>query len=219
MTINREITHDGGVLTVHAITDFHIDAVGGRVELTVGSWGAAQLGAARVTHTVLLCVPVWDIDYCTRVQEFFESHPDWCGTGPARPSSDHIWAPLTLEWVAPVVDLDKVKADQWAKVKRDRAIAEYAGFAWDGSVFDSNPTSQQRIYNNVTRAQSNPSFSEAWTLADNTARTLNAQDMVSVGVALGDHVAAQVARSQALRNEIEAATTAEQVVTVDFISI
>jgi hypothetical protein len=51
-------------------------------------------------------------------------------------------------------------------------------------------------------------------LADNTTRTLNQADMIAVGVALGQHVQTQFTKAQALRLQIEAASTPEQVAAV-----
>ena len=56
-----------------------------------------------------------------------------------------------------------------------------------------------------------PEFSIGWVLADNTVRTLSQSDMLQVGAALGDHVAAQFAKGVLLREQIEAATTAAQI--------
>ena len=55
----------------------------------------------------------------------------------------------------------------------------------------------------------NSAFSIDWTLADNTVRTLNAADMIAVGVALGQHVNACHERARVLRGEIESALAAQ----------
>lgn len=103
------------------------------------------------------------------------------------------------------------RAAQWSLIKQARTQAEHAGFTWDGSTFDSDTTSQNRITGAVQLAQLNPAFSIAWTLQDNTVRQLSAADMTAVGVALGTHVATQFAKAQTLRNQIDAAMTREQV--------
>jgi hypothetical protein len=106
------------------------------------------------------------------------------------------------------------KAAQWELIKQARSQAEYAGFTWDGSTFDSDTLSQNRITGAVTLAQLSPGFTINWTLADNSTRTLNQADMIAVGVALGQHVQTQFTKAQALRVAIEAATTPEQVAAV-----
>lgn len=121
------------------------------------------------------------------------------------------WAPGQNKVVGEAEALKKAKNAQWEKVKQARAAAEYGGFTWDGSTFDSDPISQARINGAVTLAQMNSAFSIGWTLADNTVRTLTAADMIAVGVALGQHVNACHERARVLRGEIESALAAETV--------
>jgi hypothetical protein len=92
-------------------------------------------------------------------------------------------------------------------MKASRTLAEHGGFTWDGSVFDSDPTSQNRITGAVTLAMLSPAFAIDWTLADNTVRTLSQTDMMQVGAALGVHVGTQFAKAQAFRTLIYAAST------------
>lgn len=115
------------------------------------------------------------------------------------------------EWVDPR-DLAVVKADKWVEVRTARDAAEHGGFTWDGSVFDSDPESQTKIIGATQLANMNPaSFLMDWTLRDNTVRTLNGAQMVSVGQSLAVHVNAQHVLGRTLRQQIGAATTAEQV--------
>ena len=107
--------------------------------------------------------------------------------------------------------LEEAKAAKWSEIKQARSQAEYAGFTWDGSVFDSDVTSQQRITGAVTLAQMNAEFSIGWTLKNNTVRTLNAAEMKEVGVALGLHVTTQFAHAQDLRPQLDAAQNPEAV--------
>lgn len=121
------------------------------------------------------------------------------------------WDDQTAQWVD-VRDLDTIKAAQWETIKAARSVAEYGGFAWDGSPFDSDPASQQRIIGASQLATLNPlAFEIDWTLADNTVRTLNATEMNAVGIALGQHVNAQYVHARVLRQQIADATTREQV--------
>jgi hypothetical protein len=107
--------------------------------------------------------------------------------------------------------LQEIKTAKWTEIKQARSQAEYAGFTWDGSVFDSDALSQQRITGAVTLAQMDAEFSIDWTLADNTVRPLNAAQMKEVGTALGVHVATQFAHAQDLRVQLDAAQTPEEV--------
>jgi hypothetical protein len=56
-----------------------------------------------------------------------------------------------------------------------------------------------------------PDFTIDWTLANNSVRNLNGEDLANVGAALGMHVAAQQAKARLLRSQIEAATTVAEV--------
>jgi len=89
--------------------------------------------------------------------------------------------------------------------------AEFGGFTWDGSPFDSDAISQSRIQGAVQLAATAPGFTIDWTLANNSVRNLSAADLANVGAALGMHVATQHAKARTLRSQIEAATTVAEV--------
>jgi len=125
---------------------------------------------------------------------------------PVKPSAHHVFDWAAKTWVDPR-SLQDLKDARWAEVRQERDSAEFGGFTWDGSRFDSDAISQQRITGAVTLAMMNSAFSIGWTLADNTVRTLNAADMIAVGVALGQHVNACHERARVLRGEIDGAET------------
>lgn len=129
---------------------------------------------------------------------------------PTQPSFDHVFDWNIKQWIDPRT-LQDLKDAQWAQIKQARSQAEYAGFTWDGSVFDSDAISQNRITGAVTLATLSPAFTISWILADNTVRTLSATDMMQVGEALGQHVAAQFAHGAALRAQIEEALARAEV--------
>lgn len=111
--------------------------------------------------------------------------------------------------------LDAAKERRWALIKMERSAHEFGGFVWGGSGFDSDAISQQRITGAVVLAMlasaAGQSFSQAWTLADNESRTLTGADMLAVGMALGAHVGGTHAIATELREQINAATTFEEV--------
>lgn len=136
---------------------------------------------------------------------------------PERPSPQHEFDWATHTWVDPRTLAD-LKAERWAAIKVARDAAEFGGFTWDGSAFDSDLTSQSRIQGAVQLSNLDPTgFSLVWTLADNSTRTLNAVQMQQVGVALAQHVDTQHTKARTLRAQIEAATTAEQVAAVEWV--
>jgi hypothetical protein len=126
----------------------------------------------------------------------------------ARPPHAARWDVGVKAWID-TRDLEQVRADKWTEIKAARECAEYGGFTWDGSAFDSGAISQARIQASVQLANIvGAAFSIDWTLADNTVRTLSAPDMLAVGIALGQHVQAQFGKARALRFQIEAAALA-----------
>lgn len=133
---------------------------------------------------------------------------------PARPSPEHTWDYASQAWVD-ARTLDAVKAQRWAQIKAQRDAVEFGGFTWSGDEFDSDAESQARIMGAVQMAliaaQAEQPFAIDWTLADNTVRSMSAADIVSAGLALGEHVAAAHGVARTLRAAIDACTTAAEV--------
>lgn len=126
------------------------------------------------------------------------------------PSEFHVFDYTTKQWVDPRT-LSDLQVAKWEQIKRDRDKAEFGGFTWDGSPFDSDAISQSRIQGAVQLAAMAPGFTIDWTLANNSVRNLSAADLANVGAALGMHVATQHAKARLLRSQIEAATTVAEV--------
>lgn len=154
-------------------------------------------------------------------EAFVEGAPDFSGAGYLSggqlvsvgnaPGPHHVFDFAAKQWVDPRT-LDQIKAAKWSALKAARDAAEFGGFTWDGSVFDSDLTSQSRIQGAVQLAGLAPaSFGIDWTLADNSVRTLDAAQMTAVGEALGTHVLTQHTIGRGLRAALEAATTAAEV--------
>lgn len=134
---------------------------------------------------------------------------------PPRPGPTYDFDYALKQWVDPRT-LEQRKAAQWEAIKQARANAEYGGFVWDGSPFDSDAASQQKIIGASQWASINPNIEIDWTLADNTVRTLTAAQMQQVGQALGAHVDGVYAKARTLRQQIEAATTPAEVEAVQW---
>lgn len=129
---------------------------------------------------------------------------------PPQQSPHHVFNYTTKQWEDPRTLAD-LKAAQWTAIKQARSAAEYAGFTWDGSTFDSDALSQNRITGAVTLAQMSSSFTIDWILADNTVRTLNQISMLQVGATLGQHVGAVFTNGVLRRAAIDAAVSVEEV--------
>jgi hypothetical protein len=127
-----------------------------------------------------------------------------------QPSPNHVWDGQSNVW-RDWRNLDKKKADKWTEIKAKRDEHEKK-FKWDYVLFDSDLVSQSRVQGAVAQAQlQGDAFSIVWTLADNTVRTLSATDMIAVGACMGEHITAVHANARARRDEINKATTAEEI--------
>jgi hypothetical protein len=94
-------------------------------------------------------------------------------------------------------------------------LRETQGFPYLGKVFDSDPRSVQRISVAVAAAQAalgaGAPFSIDWTCADNSTITMDGQQMAALPVAFAIWGDALHQQAKALRAQIEAATTVEDV--------
>jgi hypothetical protein len=129
---------------------------------------------------------------------------------PARPSPHHEWDWATKQWREPS-DLGPARAAKWSQIKAARDAEENGGFDTSWGRFDSDPASQTKLIGaaqlaSIALAQGAP-FGIEWTLQDNTSVPLDANQMISVGVALAAHIDAAHQRGRQLRAQIEAATT------------
>jgi hypothetical protein len=114
----------------------------------------------------------------------------------------------------------KAREDQWEKVKKQRNAAEFSTFTWDDSTFDADDVSQRRIQGASQLAMlaqgAGQPFQIDWTLANNTVRTLSGEEMIALGIALGQHVATQHGIARTLRAAIDAAQTIEAIEQIGF---
>jgi hypothetical protein len=108
------------------------------------------------------------------------------------------------EWIDPVT-LPTLREMVWAKIKDARTAAELSDFEFEGQMYQAN---KEQINGYVTMAMVaimfQQPFSQQWTLRDNSVQTFNAQRMIALGVALGNHVAGIYAHGRALRAQIDA---------------
>jgi hypothetical protein len=200
----------------HAIIDTLVDLRTGALDITVGSW-PEENSSNKPSITTVLAVkyPTWLPEYHAQAEQTVNEHPQWTGLPPHRPNAHCYFDMHTKQWEDPRTLAD-LKAAQWNLIKSARSQAEYAGFTWDGSTFDSDAISQNRITGAVTLAQMSPTFVINWILADNTTRLLDQSQMAQVGAALGAHVAAQFEKGVTLRAQIEAAATPEDVLAIQW---
>ena len=125
------------------------------------------------------------------------------------------WNLATERYVAePTLAAHRLAA--WARIKAARTAAEREPLAVGLMSFDADEASQQRIAGAVQMAQlaiasgQDAGWSIIWTLADNTAATLTAAQMIGVGLALAARTSAIHAKGRDLRAQIDAAGSLDE---------
>lgn len=126
---------------------------------------------------------------------------------PQQPSREHAWNTQLKCWHDPR-SIEALRADKWAQIKQARTAAETALINVAGRTYDADVESQRRISGAVQLAVLAPAgWTIDWTLADNTVATLTAAEVVAVGIALGAQVSAAHAAARLLREQIDAASS------------
>jgi hypothetical protein len=112
------------------------------------------------------------------------------------------------------LSLEELKSGKWYEIKVKRDRLEQAGVPYLGKVLDSDTVSVQRIAIAVQAAQAaiaaNVPFTLAWTMQDNIAVEMDAAQVVGMSVALAQYSDSLHQTARALREQIEAAATAEE---------
>jgi hypothetical protein len=128
----------------------------------------------------------------------------------AWPGPNFTWSLPSCTWTDNR-SLAQAQADAWTAVQAARDALQYGGVTYNGGNFQTDQISQQRIGSAVTLATMATAAGQAWaiewTLTDNTTMTLNASQMMALGVAVGQLVAGAFSTAAALRVQINAATT------------
>ena len=127
---------------------------------------------------------------------------------------DGLFAGATYVADAAVDDIETARARKWADIKAERDRLECGGFDMPGiGRFDSDADSRARIVGAVTAAKiakdASQPFNVEWTLADNTAVMLDADQVISVGFAMLTHTTSTHEKGRNLRSAIVAAEDAE----------
>lgn len=127
---------------------------------------------------------------------------------------DGLFAGATYMADAAVDDIETARARKWADIKAERDRLECGGFDMPGiGRFDSDADSRARIVGAVTAAKiakdTSQPFNVEWTLADNTAVMLDADQVISVGFAMLTHTTSTHEKGRNLRSAIVAAEDAE----------
>ena len=116
----------------------------------------------------------------------------------------------------PAPTLDEVRQAKIAQIDRARDTALEDGFIFNGVRYDCDDLSVQRITGAAVLGILNPAFVTPWITFDNSVVTLTAADLAGLGAAAAVHVATQLFKARALKDEVLAATTVEQVSAINW---
>lgn len=132
------------------------------------------------------------------------------------PSSSHVFNWSTKQWEDPRT-LQDIKDAKWEAMKAARDAAEKSTFVWNGHIVDADMARLNGAATSVMIAQAQGyGYSDTWTLADNSTLPVTGSDILEMGLALAAHVSACHARGRALRQQILACTTKEQVDAIEW---
>lgn len=200
------ITPNGASPQFHLVRNLEIIFASNIATVNINSYSTQELynsGTPPIWST-LLNIPISVIDHPVLL-----SLETWIISDPGSPLYNGTIISDTG------ITLEAVKDRKWSEIKTIRLSKEYGGFICNGSRYDSDEDSTRRIVGATTLASlakvSGEPFAIDWTLADNTVKTLDADSMISVGECLGQYVASIHATSRVLRDQIENATTLEEV--------
>lgn len=212
----------GGAPTgFHRVTEVTTQRGGAGISATVSSWptqAVYESGAGPISRSVHALAIAPSATIFEDAEAALLLDPEWAG---GIATSEAATSPL-----------DAAKARRWGEIKMMRNAAEFGGFSWGGSRFDSDIASQLKITGaaaasivsdvrwlqacvHALAAQSGVALPQPqvlevdWTLADNTSRTLAGADLVDVGLALLGHDNATHTIGRQLRAIIEAAESPE----------
>ena len=111
----------------------------------------------------------------------------------------------------PKPSLDELKLAKRAEINRARDAAEQGGFEYLGKTFDSDQISAQRISMAAQAMALAPEGTTiTWTCQDNSTIDLTAQELVGLVVALAEWSNTCHQKATALKAQIDAAKTAEE---------
>jgi hypothetical protein len=116
----------------------------------------------------------------------------------------HVWD--GSKWI---VDLDKLKNDKRAEIANARWKAETGGITINGVEIATDRESQALLTGAVLAAQDNPEYVVNWK-AQNGWAVLDTATILAAADAVRNHVQACFDREKLLQEQVEAATTIEE---------
>lgn len=189
------VTPNGIPTTYHRIVRAELLGNENQLRVQVGSWPTEDtyilgLPAVWITNTA---VPSNNL-YNTVQAQLLESSEFLNSTILAETD------PLTI-----------IKQRKWMLIKTAQKQQEYAGLEFQGDVYQSDLENQNQIQTAVILALQDPQYSSSLKLLNGSIKELDAANLIALNQALITHVETLHNRAQALRLQIDAATTVEAV--------
>jgi hypothetical protein len=105
--------------------------------------------------------------------------------------------------------LTAARAQAWSRIKVARSLAE-SSFIFQGQVYQTDLLRVNEAAFLAMQAKlANAAYSETWTLQDNTTKEFDADGIIALAVAMGQHVSQVYATGRQLRVRIADATIEE----------
>lgn len=113
--------------------------------------------------------------------------------------------------VAGETDLEAAKVRQWARLKQERDMLDFAPIGYNGYEVDADASSRVDIMGAVMAMQAGGQASRLWRCSDNVMRELTLADLLSIGTSIAARRQALIETSDTLWQELQAAATVEDV--------
>lgn len=211
MSITKTLVRERIPLEYHRVTRL-VWGAEGIITAMVSSWGDLDdyvQGGKRVTQTaaVLLTPPVPGPTMFADIEQQLVLDPDCDFFGG------------TVEVDPPVLqELDVAKLQKWQAMVRERDTREYGTFTINETTISIDARAQARLqmaYNLAVDAKAaGTAFSIEWSDVNDAAVTLNANQTIALAKAVFQHIQSLHDTARALRAQIRAATTAEEVAAI-----
>lgn len=114
--------------------------------------------------------------------------------------------------------LDQLKLDKKAEINSQRSSIEFGPFIYNGVKFDGDLNAQRRLTTYISLSKSAIAAQETFTadfiLFDNTVVQLTEADFIAIEVTKATQVAQAFSKAAALKQQVDAAQTPEEVAAV-----
>jgi hypothetical protein len=133
----------------------------------------------------------------------------------AKPSWPSIWSNETMGWVD-LRTLDQTIAERWNEIKQEKIGRETGLFTIDGRTYQCNEIKMSGATTGAFMAiqRGDTDYRQFWVLNDNSDVMLTADEVIAMGIGAKNYITSLSVITQALRAQLEAATTPEEVAAV-----